>query len=146
MDHIQDRHHPDDTAVLRYLRCMCYRFPHLEEIDEGSAGEPEPLYKVNGRIFAMLHRVDDRMSLWCKAAPGVQDALIGSDTGRFFAPPYVGHRGWIGIWLDDALDWDEIDSLIEESYRRTASPRLDVDEPLGAVPAAFAGDQLRHVT
>jgi hypothetical protein len=72
----------------------------------------------------MQHVTDDRMSLWCKAPPGVQDALVTSNPERFFVPPYVGQRGWVGIWLDISLDWDEIGGLIEDSYRRTAPARL----------------------
>lgn len=115
---------PDRAHVLQQVRSVCTRLPHAEEIDEGNVGDPEPLYKVGGRIFAMQHVVDERMSLWCKAAPGTQDALVTSDPEHFFAPPYVGQRGWVGIWLDISLDWDEIGGLIEDSYRRTAPARL----------------------
>ncbi len=130
------------ARVLQRLRSVCHRFPHVEEIDEGSVGDP--VFKVDGRIFAMQHLVDNRMSLWCKAAPGVQDTLVASAPNRFFVPPYVGHRGWVGVWLDVSLDWDEIDDLIEESYRRTAParfiPLLDVRP---AIPA-FDSHQFGH--
>jgi len=49
---------------------------------------------------------------------------VGSDPKRFFVPPYVGHHGWIGVWLDVEIDWDEVADLIEESYRMTAPKRL----------------------
>ena len=39
-------------------------------------------------------------------------------------PPYVGHRGWVGVWLDVELDWDEVEGLVDESYRMTAPKRL----------------------
>ena len=83
-----------------------------------------PSFKVRDKIFAMQHGVDGRPSMWCKAPPGVQDILVGSNPQRFFVPPYVGHHGWVGAWLDAEIDWDEIADLVEESYRLTAPKRL----------------------
>ncbi|MBA2248447.1 MAG: MmcQ/YjbR family DNA-binding protein [Chloroflexia bacterium] len=108
--------------VLGLLGAICRAFPGAAEIGEGSVGDP--VYKVGGKIFAMQHGVGERMSLWCKAPPGVQGALVGAKPDRIFVPPYVGHRGWIGVWLDGDPDWDEIADLIDESYRMTAPKRL----------------------
>ncbi len=105
---------------LDRLRAICLALP--EAVEQGGVGDPS--FKVRGKIFAMQHRVKDRKSLWCKAPPGAQDVLISSDCKRFFVPPYVGHYGWIGVWLDTELDWDEVTDLIEESYRMTAPKRL----------------------
>jgi hypothetical protein len=62
--------------------------------------------------------------MWCKAPPGAQDILVNSNPERFFVPPYVGHHGWVGVWLDVEIDWDEVADLVEESYRMTAPKRL----------------------
>ncbi len=112
----------DRSVVMDRLGAICRAFPEAVEIGEGSVGDP--VYKVGGKIFAMQHGVSDRMSLWCKAPPGVQEALVAARPDRIFVPPYVGHRGWIGIWLDGDPDWDEIADLIDESYRMTAPKRL----------------------
>ena len=64
------------------------------------------------------------MSMWCKAPRGAQAVLVGSDPDRFFVPPYVGHHGWIGLWLDVELDWDEVAELVVGSYRLIAPKRL----------------------
>ena len=72
----------------------------------------------------MQHGVDGRPSMWCKAPPGGQQVLVGSAPDRFFVPPYVGCHGWAGMWLDVAVDWDEVAELVEESYRMTAPKRL----------------------
>lgn len=72
----------------------------------------------------MRHGMDGRMSLWLKAPPGAQDVLVRSDAARYFVPPYVGHHGWVGVWLDVAVDWDFVADLIDESYRMTAPKRL----------------------
>jgi hypothetical protein len=65
------------------------------------------------------------MALNCKVERGSNSAIIASNPDRFFFPPYVGPRGWIGLWLDlDDVDWDEVKELIVDSYRLTAPKRL----------------------
>lgn len=49
---------------------------------------------------------------------------VGADPERSFVPPYAGHRGWIGVRLDDGPDWDEIALLVRRSYRLTAPKQL----------------------
>ncbi len=71
--------------------------------------------------------------LWCAAGPGVQESLVADDPERFFRPPYVGHRGWIGVRLDGPVDWDRIADLCEDAYRQVAPAvlihRLDAAAP-----------------
>jgi predicted DNA-binding protein (MmcQ/YjbR family) len=105
---------------LDRLRAICLAFP--ESIEAGGVGDPS--FKVREKIFAMQHRVNERMSMWCKARPGAQDVLVGSDPGRYFVPPYVGHHGWVGVWLGVETDWELVADLVEESYRMTAPKRL----------------------
>ena len=105
---------------LDRVRTICLAFP--EATEGGGVGNPS--FRVRDKIFAMQHGMDGRRSVWCKAPPGAQQVLVGSDPQRFFRPPYVGHHGWIGFWLDADQDWDEIGDLIEDSYRMTAPKRL----------------------
>lgn len=109
-----------DGAALNRLRAICLALPEASE--QGGVGNPT--FKVRDKIFAMRHQVGGRMSLWCKAPPGAQAALIHTSPQHFFTPPYVGHHGWVGAWLDAELDWEQIADLIEESYRMTAPKRL----------------------
>jgi hypothetical protein len=106
--------------LLERLRAVCLRLP--EAVEAGGVGNPS--FKVRTKIFAMQHGHQGRASCWVKAPEGVQGMLVGHDPDRFFVPPYVGHNGWVGIWLDDATDWDELADLVEESYRMTAPKRL----------------------
>jgi hypothetical protein len=106
--------------VLDQLRSICLGLP--EATEQGGVGDPT--FKVRDKIFAMRHGVDGRMSMWCKAPTGAQDVLVSSAPERFFVPPYVGHHGWVGVWLDVEIDWDEVADLVEESYRMTAPKRL----------------------
>lgn len=111
----------NNPDLLHILRSMCLAFPEAVE-DADSVGDPA--FKVRGKIFAMQHQKDDRPSLWCKAPPGLQEAFVTAEPESFFVPPYVGHHGWIGIWLDQAVDWGRVDELVDDSYRLTAPKRL----------------------
>lgn len=95
----------------------------LPEVTERlSHGEPTWFYR-DKRTFVMFadHHHDDRLAFWCAAAPGAQEVLIGSRPESFFRPPYVGHRGWIGAYLDVPVDWEEIGGLVAEAHALVAS-------------------------
>jgi hypothetical protein len=70
------------------------------------------------------HHHDDRLAFWCSAPPGAQDGLVRLDPDRFFVPPYVGHRGWLGVWLDVEVDWEEVAGIVTDAYRAIAPKRL----------------------
>ena len=61
---------------------------------------------------------------WCAAADGVQAELIAADDRFFFRPPYVGHRGWLGVRLETGIEADEVAELLEDAYRHVAPPTL----------------------
>ena len=66
------------------------------------------------------HHGDGRFAIWCAAAPGIQQTLVDADPKRFFVPPYVGHRGWLGVRLDRGLDWDELAGIAEDVFAEVA--------------------------
>lgn len=110
---------------VRRLREICLALPGAAEQPFG--GHTMPAWRVDGKIFAMLeddHHGRGRLAAWCKAPPGAQDVLVGSDPERFFRPPYVGPKGWIGVYLDGAVDWEELAGFVRESYRMTAPKKL----------------------
>jgi predicted DNA-binding protein (MmcQ/YjbR family) len=98
-------------------------FPEAAEKPFG--GHDVPAYRVRDRMFAMMATGDGRVSFWCKALPGAQDVLVGGDPERFFVPPYVGHKGWIGVRLDvEGVNWGLVAELVRDSYILTAPKRL----------------------
>ena len=111
-----------DDEVLDRLRAICLALPEAEE----AGGVGNPTWNVRGKLFATRHSLhgEQRWSVWFKAEPGLQDALVCASPERYFVPPYVGHHGWIGAYLDVEQDWDELEGLIEDSYCRTAPKRL----------------------
>ena len=102
------------------LRTICLALPEAAEKQAWG----DPTFRVRDKIFAMEKRGDGRISLWCKAPPGSQAVLVGADSRRFFVPPYVGSKGWIGVRLDDKPDWDEVAALVKRSYLLTAPKKL----------------------
>lgn len=42
----------------------------------------------------------------------------------YFVPPYFGHRGWVGMRLNDSTDWDEVAELLEDGWRSVAPAKL----------------------
>lgn len=102
------------------LRRICLALPEATEQETWG----DPTFRVNGKIFAMQKRGDGRDSVWIKAPEGSQSILVGADPERFFVPPYVGPKGWVGIRLDGDPDWDEVADLVRRSYRLTAPKRL----------------------
>jgi hypothetical protein len=110
---------------LGRLQEICLRFPEVTE--RPSHGAPS-WYVRDKKMFATLwadgHHDHHFPHLWCAAPPGVQDELIQSEPDRFFRPPYVGGRGWIGVRLDGVVDWDEIAEVCEEAYRLVAPKSL----------------------
>lgn len=123
---------PRKTPLDR-LRPICLGLP--EAIENVFGGHTTPTFRVRDKIFVMQTEDDGRPGMWCKAPPGAQRILVASDPDRFFAPPYVGPKGWIGMHLDRSPDWDLARDLILDSYRMTAPKRLVRELDAAAPPS-----------
>jgi hypothetical protein len=80
-----------------------------------------------GKQFVMMddhHHGADHLAFWCPAPPGAQEELVGSDPDRYFRPPYVGQRGWVGVRIDRDPEWDEVAEVVRDAYRQVAPRRL----------------------
>jgi hypothetical protein len=109
---------------LERVRALCLALP--ETTERPSHGEPTWFIrdKKTFVMYANQHH-DDRVGFWCAAPPGAQEALVSGDPELFFRPPYVGHRGWLGVYLDvDGVDWPHIEEIIEDAYRCIAPKSL----------------------
>lgn len=96
------------------VRALCEAFPGALEHEAWG----DPAWRVGGRIFAILKRDGERAAVWVKASRGAQSVLVAARPDRFFVPPYVGQRGWIGIRLAGD-DWGDVAHHLRESYRLT---------------------------
>ena len=110
---------------LTKLRKICLALPESHEVEAWG----EPTFRVRNKLFAMYansanHHGGGRHAVWCKAAPGNQQLMVRAQPKRFFVPPYVGPSGWVGIYLDEDVDWNEVAELMRDSYELIAPKRL----------------------
>ena len=105
------------------VRTICLRLPEVTE----RASHGSPAFFI-GKQFVMLwpdgHHTHDFPHLWCASPVGVQEELVADSPDRYFRPPYVGARGWVGARLDGEIDWLEVAELCEDAYRVVAPARL----------------------
>ncbi len=105
------------------VRAICMEMPGVtERLSHGSPGF------FAGRQFVMLwpdgHHDHEFPHLWCAAPPGAQETLVEAAPNRFFRPPYVGSRGWLGVRLDGPVDWAEVEMVCEDAFREIAPRKL----------------------
>lgn len=108
---------------LERLRALCLALPGATE----KVAWGDPTWRVRNKIFAMQkgNYEGGRPSVWMKAPDGAQAMLVEAAPERLFVPPYVGNKGWVGVYLDGGrVDWKELAGLVEASYRLIAPKRL----------------------
>ena len=79
----------------------------------------EPTFWAGGRMFATFdnhHHGAAHVGVWLAMPLGAQEALVYQDPRRFFVPPYVGTRGWVGVRLDTRPNWKTVEKVVRESY------------------------------
>jgi hypothetical protein len=111
------------TEALERLRKLCLALPETTE----RFSHNEPCWFVRDRrtfVSYADHHHDDRLACWCAAPPGAQEALIAAEPRRYFRPPYVGHRGWVGVYLDVDVDWAAVGEIVTDAYRLIAPKTL----------------------
>jgi hypothetical protein len=121
----------DPSATVERLRAICGALPEVSE--RLSHGAPTFFVREKKTLCTVHddHHGAHGVALWCPAPPGVQEKLVDDEPERFFRPPYVGHRGWIGVHLEVDADWDEVDAIIRDAYRLVAPKTLasQLDQP-----------------
>ncbi|MCW2495866.1 MmcQ/YjbR family DNA-binding protein [Jatrophihabitans sp.] len=106
------------------LRRLCLALP--ETVERASHGSPGFFVRGKKQFVSVddHHHGVDHLAFWCAAAPGAQEELIAAGPAQFFRPPYVGHRGWLGVRIDLDPDWAEIDEIVRDAYRCVAPKTL----------------------
>lgn len=102
------------------LRRICLALPEAVEIETWET----PTFRVRGKIFALVWLEEDAPAVWLKAPPGVAEMLRDVAPARFFRPPYLDGRGWVGVRLGEGVAWDEVAALIRRSFSLVAPKRL----------------------
>jgi hypothetical protein len=112
-------------SPLRRLRKLCLALPQAHEVEAWG----EPTFRVKNKMFATFanaasHHGRGRPAGWCKAQAVNQALLVRAAPERYFVPPYVGASGWVGAYLDDVVDWKELEGLLRDAYCLAAPKRL----------------------
>jgi hypothetical protein len=106
------------------VRELCLDLPETNE--RASHGRPA-FFVRDKKSFVMYmdnHHGSGHEALWCAAPEGIQEMLVNAAPEHYFRPPYVGHRGWIGVYLDTGIDEDEVAGVIEDAYLAVAPKPL----------------------
>jgi hypothetical protein len=116
----------EETDLAGRLRAICLALPEVTE--RPSHGVPTWFVRDKKsfvQLWADGHHDDRFPHLWCAGLTGAQATLVAADPDRYFRPPYVGGRGWLGVRLDvTPVDWTEIAELCEDAYRAVAPAAL----------------------
>jgi hypothetical protein len=115
----------ESEELVAHLRAICLALP--EATEKISHGSPAWFVRKQFASFAAYHHGDPHLALWAAAPEGAQAEMVEAEPGRFFVPPYVGHRGWLGLRLDvepGGPDWDEVRGVLTDAYRHVAPKRL----------------------
>jgi len=109
--------YPTTPRALTKLRKICMALPNASETVSHGA----PTFWAGKRTFAVFadargHHGCGRHATWVNAAPGRQERMIRTAPDRFFRPPYVGPSGWLGVYLDDVCDWDELADILAAGH------------------------------
>ena len=121
---LADRHRSTGMSIRfpACVRALCLPLPEAtERISHG-----EPTWFVGQEDIRDVRQSTPRRprGFWCAAPPGAQEALVGNDPEHFFRPPYVGHRGWLGVYLDVPVDWNQVAEIVVDAYRMVAPKKL----------------------
>ena len=106
--------------MVRSAAWRCRR-PRNDPATEGPA-----FFIRDKKCFVMFlddHHDDGRLAIWCAAPDGVQAEMVETEPDRFFRPPYVGHRGWLGVHLLE-FGQDELAAIVLDAFRTVAPPTL----------------------
>lgn len=123
---------PADQALTR-LRDLCFSFPAVEE--KTSHGSPS--FFVRGKMFASFaddHHGSGTTAAWCKSDHEATGELVGAEPARYFVPPYVGVKGWVGVHLGARTDWDALALILERGWDSVA-PASAREAPVLPPPA-----------
>ena len=107
----------DSNPVIAKLREICLALPDVFEKEAWG----ECTFRVTGgSMFAMTdnnHHNSGHLAVWVKAPAMVQEILVNSDPKRFFVPPYMGSKGWVGVRIDGRVKWDQAAAILKDGYQ-----------------------------
>src|SRR6185437_5007279 len=95
--------------ALNTVRKLCLILPEAREVEAWG----HPTFRAGKKMFAAFGEEEGRMSLGLKVGFERQDALL--EDSRFFPTPYAARQGWVSLFIDDRIDWVEVEGLLREA-------------------------------
>lgn len=127
----------NDKTVAKVSE-VCLALPGAERRLSGS----HATFLVRKKVFAYFlddHHGDGIVSVCVKSELGENVDRARRDPKRYYLPEYIGPRGWFGLRLDRGrVDWREVASVVERSYRLTAPKTLVAKLDAAAKPRRSA--------
>src|SRR5580704_3638274 len=108
----------DEPQLLSRLREICMSLPEVRETIKWG----HPTFEAGKKMFAVLDRYESRACIAFRASPERQPVLLEDE--RFFEAPYAARFGWVCLYADGSLNWQEVDGLLRDSYRQVALKRM----------------------
>jgi predicted DNA-binding protein (MmcQ/YjbR family) len=108
-----------EKELVDGVREICASIP---EVSQERDGFGHTVFKVRKKTFVMIGDGYGRGSISIKSDPTTQDLLV--KRGPWQRTPYIGQHGWVSVWGDDSIDWDEVRELVRDAYRMAAPKRL----------------------
>jgi predicted DNA-binding protein (MmcQ/YjbR family) len=140
------RMYDDSNPAIQKLVEICLALP---EVFEKEAWGECTFRVTGGSMFAMTdnnHHDSGHVAVWIKAPAMVQEILVNSDPKRFFIPPYMGKKGWVGVRIDYKVKWDQTAAILKDGYLMSLPKKLRVGIPASssAVGSRQASGQMRR--
>lgn len=109
---------PESQVVqdaMSRLREICLALPDSSE----TLSHGHPTFKVGKKSFAYYGIYSPSVAF--KADVALLTDLDGEE--GFFPTPYLAHKGWLSLRVDERTDWDRVRELVVLSYRQLATPK-----------------------
>ena len=109
---------PRAQEIIAGLRERCLILPEVTETTQFG----NPCWRAGKKTFSTAHRYRRRLELQFWVGPERQSQLTMDE--RYRIPAYIGHNGWISLDAEDGVIWEEVEALIDTSYRHFALKRM----------------------
>ena len=116
------------STTIEKIRKICLS---LEGADE-AAPFGHPWFRVKEKVFTTAFDENGVVGMTVKC--GLEDMGIFLEDPRFTKAQYVGRFGWVTMRLTGKIDWEEIEELIKDSYRRVSAGQKKSGRASGGRP------------
>ena len=108
---------PFGRPVFVRMRRRCLALPEVSE----TTAWGHPCFRVSNRMLCAFEMIKTRPTIAFRLPQETCEELRARELA--FVTPY-GRGHWASVWVDAAVDWTLLETLLQASYREVASPRL----------------------